>query len=313
MPRSTRRRLVPLLALVVTTLAVVVGAEPAGAQEAPAATVAASGELGGQLAISGTGWTHPDGTGSSIGIKIDEGAYSRPDGATVHANATIWAIVDANPDGTFSTTIDLPDGTTTAPGGSLPALAAGGSHTLRLLTGSLKPGDTPRTLASTEFTVVGDPSDDPNITITAEVPDDGALALSVATNSVDLGPAELTAGLDALVSSGALPAVTVADLRSADPGWEVTGQVTDFTGPGDPVPGTALGWTPSVTSTADGQTVSAGDAVAPGSGLAAGRTLASAPAGAGRGTALLGAGLELHLPTDAAPGTYSAVLTLTAV
>ncbi len=50
-----------------------------------------------------------------------------------------------------------------------------------------------------------------------------------------------------------------------------------------------------------------------GTGLTTGCVLGSAPAGAGRGTAQLDAGLRLELPTDTAPGTYAATPTLTAI
>src|SRR5690606_4367183 len=110
--------------------------------------------LGGVLHITGTGWCHPaeNGGGSVIGVKLDEGAYSRLT-ADVHANKTIWAIVAADDeDGTFSADIQLPDGTGGGPNGSAPQLTEG-SHSLRLLTGSLKPGDAGRTLLSESFTV----------------------------------------------------------------------------------------------------------------------------------------------------------------
>ncbi|WP_036922588.1 hypothetical protein, partial [Propionicicella superfundia] len=110
--------------------------------------------LGGTLRVSGTGWCHPGANrgGSRIAIKIDEGAYSHLD-TSLHQNRTIWAIVDANAaDGTFTAEISLPDGTASGSAGSDPAFGQG-SHTLRLLTGSLKTGDTSRTLESAAFVV----------------------------------------------------------------------------------------------------------------------------------------------------------------
>ena len=60
-----------------------------------------------------------------------------------------------------------------------------------------------------------------------------------------------------------------------------------------------------------------GAAVAPalggGAGLAASSVLASATDGHGAGSATLGAGLDLRVPAETAPGTYSALLTLTAI
>jgi hypothetical protein len=118
----------------------------------PTLTVVGDGSVGGTLHVTGAGWCHPTDGGSRLGIKIDEGAYSRLD-TTVHTNKTIWATVDANPaDGTIDAEIALPDGTTAGALGSTPAFTQG-SHTLRVLTGSLKTGDTVRTLLSDSFVV----------------------------------------------------------------------------------------------------------------------------------------------------------------
>lgn len=155
------------------------------------------------------------------------------------------------------------------------------------------------------------------VVIKATVPDTGGLALSVASKSVTLSNAAPNSGLTALVSTGTLPTVTVADLRAANPGWTVTGKVTDFSSTsGSTVAGNRLGWTPSVLTTGANQTVTAGARVSAGSdagGLVAGATLASAAAGAGAGTATLEAALTLSFPTDTKPGTYAGTLTLTVI
>ncbi|WP_159501307.1 hypothetical protein [Microbacterium sp. 18062] len=112
--------------------------------------------LGGTLRVTGAGWCHPDENrgGSAIAFKIDEGAYSHLT-ADLHQNQTIWAVATAEAaDGTFDIEIPLPDGTTSGANGSTPAFAQG-AHTLRLLSGSLKSGDTVRSVLSGEF-VVGD-------------------------------------------------------------------------------------------------------------------------------------------------------------
>lgn len=111
-------------------------------------------ELGGRLHVTGTGWCHPaeNGGGSIVAVKIDEGKNSRLD-TSVHQNKTIWTLLPADPaTGRIDAEIQLPDGTTSGPNGSDPAFTEG-SHRLRLLTGSLKPGDTVRTLESDPFTV----------------------------------------------------------------------------------------------------------------------------------------------------------------
>ncbi|WP_120004146.1 hypothetical protein [Nesterenkonia muleiensis] len=108
--------------------------------------------FGEELIVHGRGWCHPeDDRGASVlAIKIDEGAYSRLDDS-LHQNRTIWYIVnDADPaTGDWTARIDLPDGTAATSDPALPE----GAHTLRLLTGSLKPGDAPRTVLSEEFVI----------------------------------------------------------------------------------------------------------------------------------------------------------------
>jgi hypothetical protein len=99
-------------------------------------------KLGGTLVLAGTGWCHPTGGASRIGVKIDDGAYSHLD-SHVHSNRTIWAIIQADHrTGTFTASIALPDGTTAT---SVPALT-NGAHTLRLLSGSLRAGDKIRSM-----------------------------------------------------------------------------------------------------------------------------------------------------------------------
>jgi hypothetical protein len=118
---------------------------------------------------------------------------------------------------------------------------------------------------------------------------------------------------DKLISAGALNAITVVDLRLANPGWNVSGQLSNFSSTGGSLDGRYLGWTPNVVSSSAGQTVTAGAAVGAGVGFTGGAPLGLAPAGQGRGTAVFGAGINLEIPTDTAPAEYSATLTLTAI
>ncbi|GAA2367476.1 adenylyl cyclase [Dactylosporangium salmoneum] len=115
-----------------------------------------------------------------------------------------------------------------------------------------------------------------------------------------------------LQSTGQLKPVKVSDTRAGGPAWSVSGQVGDFTGG---LSGKYLGWTPMVL--APGAGAVAGGAVAPGidagNGLTAASTLGSAPDGHAKGTATLGSGLDLRVPVDTAPGTYTTTLTLTAL
>lgn len=105
--------------------------------------------MGDAIQVSGAGWCHPSDGGSRVAIKIDEGGFSHLDTA-IHANKTIWAIVEASPtDGTFSFAMKLPDGTAAT---STPAFGEG-THSLRALSGSIKENDTGRTVKSNDFTV----------------------------------------------------------------------------------------------------------------------------------------------------------------
>ncbi|HEY6531002.1 MAG TPA: HtaA domain-containing protein [Acidimicrobiales bacterium] len=151
--------------------------------------------------------------------------------------------------------------------------------------------------------------------ITTEVLENGGLTISVEDNTVVLPTPLPSTDATTLVTSGAINPVTVTDLRLANPGWNASGQVSDFTGSAGTIDGSKLGWTPSLTSASGGQTATAGAAVAAGvgDGLKASSALGSAPAGAGRGTAIFGAGLELKPPTTTPPGVYTATLTLTVI
>ena len=159
-----------------------------------------------------------------------------------------------------------------------------------------------------------------DIPVTAEIPglgapgtpgESGALVLSVAPGSVDLGDARNRG--DRLALTGVLPAVTVTDTR-ADGGWTVTGRSSDLAGTGTAQGATVraahLGWAPHLVDAASAQ-ATPGARVAPapagGPGLAAPARLAS---GSGLGSATLGADLELQVPVDTKAGGYAGALTV---
>ncbi|WP_233527424.1 choice-of-anchor M domain-containing protein [Micromonospora craniellae] len=157
-------------------------------------------------------------------------------------------------------------------------------------------------------------------TITAELDArDGALVISVDPDDrvLNLPTLELSADGKSWGTTGELRPVTVTDTRPGTPGWSASGQVGDFTSANASFDGAYLGWGPKVLNQAAGQGVNVGDVVAPGfpdgDGLSAARTLASADTGKGKGTARLGADLELRVPTDTPPGLYQAILTFTAI
>ncbi|MEU2610150.1 choice-of-anchor M domain-containing protein [Micromonospora sp. NPDC007271] len=164
----------------------------------------------------------------------------------------------------------------------------------------------------------GAPAPSQTVTVTIDGTQ-GALVVSVDPNdrTVALPAAVLSSAGDRWQSTGDLRPVTVTDTRPGVPGWNVAGRLSDFTSGATRVGGKYLGWAPTVLGQADGQGVVAGPVVDPGfgsgNGLAASSVLGSAPVGAGRGTARLGAGLSLELPTQTGAGQYTATLTLTAI
>ncbi|WP_051704554.1 choice-of-anchor M domain-containing protein [Glycomyces sp. NRRL B-16210] len=169
-----------------------------------------------------------------------------------------------------------------------------------------------------------DPDPDPALentqTITAELDaDTGGLVLSVdpADRTVALPAPTLSPDATRWSTAGELRPVTVTDTRSADPGWNATAQVSDFQSGDHSLSGAHLAWLPSLTSSGDRQSVDPGPKVEGlldgGPGLATSQLLASAATGAGTGTAVLQADLFLDLPTDAVSGTYTALVTFTAI
>lgn len=103
-------------------------------------------ELGGTLALSGTGFCHPSGGGSLIGVQIDDGRLARLD-STIDADRSIWQVVEAGADGTFSTTVRVPEAHQADPD------FTEGLHRLSLITGSLRAGDAVRRVRTSEFVV----------------------------------------------------------------------------------------------------------------------------------------------------------------
>ncbi|WP_162824366.1 S8 family serine peptidase [Peterkaempfera bronchialis] len=153
--------------------------------------------------------------------------------------------------------------------------------------------------------------------ITTTVTQQGGLTISVDNAAaVTLPTPVLTGDATALTTSGDINPVTVTDTRTHSPGWNVVGQVADFTNTnGDTIAATNLGWTPKVLDTATGQTVTPGTTINPGTngGLAKSQQLATAGVGTANGTAHIGATLNLLAPTTTKTGTYTATMTLTAI
>ncbi|MBM7772321.1 hypothetical protein JOD54_002525 [Actinokineospora baliensis] len=153
----------------------------------------------------------------------------------------------------------------------------------------------------------------------------GELLISVANQNVVLPSPVMAADGSLLTTAGSLNPIKVTDTRAGNPGWNVSGQVSDFVNGANSINGANLGWTPKLVDKSAPQVIAVGaqvnpaNAIAPGAtapnglGLAAARVLATAAALGGNGTANLSADLALNVPTSTVAGTYSALLTLTAI
>lgn len=159
---------------------------------------------------------------------------------------------------------------------------------------------------------------DPNaqtlqVDLPGSVPGEFSWKIDGTNGLVDLGTA--TQNGDHFTATGAINPITVTDTRAGGPAWSVSAQAGDFRTYGASFSGKYLGWTPKVVTAGAGAV--AGDPVASGfasgAGLSAASTLGRAAAAHPRGTATLGADLDLTLPLEIGKGSYRAKLTITAL
>ncbi len=122
--------------------------------------------VGQSIHIEGDGWVAPSsagGGGSVLGVKIDDGSLSPVTAPTNPTTGTavpgVYAVIQADADGSWEADLPFPtaDNTNPTSGFSAAAWVAGTTHNVRLLTGSLKSADQPRTL-SLPFKVVEAPA-----------------------------------------------------------------------------------------------------------------------------------------------------------
>jgi hypothetical protein len=174
-----------------------------------------------------------------------------------------------------------------------------------------------KTSTSNTVTVTVTSGDVQGETINVNVPRaEGVFTMTVSTTPVHLTDAVLSADNTTFESTGQLGSVTVSDGRNqSQPGWSISGQVSDFSDGTHTFTGNDLGWTPQITTPNAAHDVVAGPAVPAQAnpGLKQGSGLASAAVTKGLGTTVLGAALDLKVPSSTAPGAYSATLTITAV
>lgn len=158
------------------------------------------------------------------------------------------------------------------------------------------------------------------VEVAVRVPDGGALSISVAGATLDLGEATLAEDRTAWIAAGTLPTITVADTRVTDPGWNLSAQVSPFAQVAadgstesdlppvlaylllSPVAGTA-----GATGIELAESVELGESVPP----EEGSVLAWTSAGSGLGHTEIGGAVEFRAPLETDAGAYRAVITLT--
>ena len=131
---------------------------------------------------------------------------------------------------------------------------------------------------------------------------------------VDMGTAVSHNG-DYFEATGEINPITVSDTRRTLAPWSISASVGDFRDGEDTFSGKYLGWTPKVlvegAGAMPGAPIQSGYDV--GDGLSVSRGLGSADQGHPRGTAKLGADLDLKIPGTVDKGSYRATLTITAL
>ncbi|BCJ62255.1 HtaA domain-containing protein [Micromonospora endophytica] len=293
-----------------------------GGPATPAVTVNPSAALdpeGATVTVSGTGFD-PDANGG-VGFYVAFGpkgenywTNSRPYKPVkwVHRNASSSAAqVQLATDGTFSTTLDLVPSYTDGNGDTVDCTAV--QCYVLTFAAHASSDRSQDTFTPITFGGAGAPGDAEQ-EITAQVLQSGPLTLTSAGSAVALSAVHPGATAD-----GALHAVTVSDLRGTNAGWNVVGQVENFTSPlGGTIAADNLGWTPDASVLSDGLVGTSG-VVTPGgqtnpgdgTGLGSARTLCGAAAGTSAGSFRCGADLALGVPAATTPGDYTATLTLT--
>jgi hypothetical protein len=168
-------------------------------------------------------------------------------------------------------------------------------------------------------TVLGGTDSAPRQVITATVSGSPLTMTVSGRDPIALAPVSLT-GIDQ-VTTGALHPIQIADSRGTSAGWDLTGQVSDFTSGTGTILADNLGWTPAAetyvgtlpTAPAESSLVTAGDKATPGKGLGTAKKLCAAASGHSSGSFTCSGGLDLGIPGASRAGTYTGILTLTLI
>ncbi|WP_431279921.1 fibronectin type III domain-containing protein [Leifsonia poae] len=152
------------------------------------------------------------------------------------------------------------------------------------------------------------------VTVPTAAPGEFGWTIDGHNGLVDLGTAVEHDGAY-FEANGQLNPITVSDTRHSVAPWSIAASVGDFRDGSNTFSGKNLGWAPKVVQTGAGAT--AGDSVRSGydggDGLSVSRELGSAAQGHARGTAKLGADLDLKIPGSVDKGSYRATMTITAL
>ncbi|WP_127502533.1 fibronectin type III domain-containing protein [Actinoplanes solisilvae] len=156
---------------------------------------------------------------------------------------------------------------------------------------------------------------DIQVNVPNPLPGEFGWTIDGANGLVDLGTAKEKIG-EYYAAGGKINPIAVTDTRRSLAPWSLSAGVGDFKDAEKSFSGAYLGWTPNVVTPGAGAT--AGAAVPSklddnGQGLSVSRGLASAAQGHARGTAKLGADLDLKIPAEAEKGNYRTTLTITAL
>ena len=156
--------------------------------------------------------------------------------------------------------------------------------------------------------------EDIQVTVPEAAPGEFGWEIDGRNGLVDLGTA-VDRGGDYFQAAGQLNPIAVSDTRRTRAAWSISAAVGDFRDGTDAFSGKYLGWSPKLVETGAGakpaRSVQSG--FDRGDGLSVSRLLASAGEGHERGTAKLGADLDLKIPGAVDKGSYRATLTITAL
>jgi hypothetical protein len=160
----------------------------------------------------------------------------------------------------------------------------------------------------------GDGGQDLQVTVPEAAPGEFGWTIDGYNGLVDLGTATDHDG-DYFEATGAINPITVTDSRRSLAPWSISGSVSDFRDGDNTFSGAYLGWTPQVVQDGAGAhaSVAVTSAYDGGPGLADSHGLGWAEQGHAKGTAKLGADLDLKIPGSVAQGSYRATLTITAL